>query len=499
MWSIFSQDFSDFAEAFKSESARFMDYVEQIAFNVVGRGDIYAGDEILGKTVTEMPLSNSLLRRLQDTEATYALLIQPEEKAAFDAWVKGNPLSSANALHRQQNMAAGSPTSKPEGGSPAATPAQLSPLGKMPDRRSAEYPDEPISETRKRLLDYNEVVLQWYMLLVGDAVSPRFSVSGSPVAKRLQMDPPFASKFGKGEGKSPVSAVTSGEQPRVSSPSSALTPKHGRIDEDEFFDRYFFRLAQLRVLESQRRRAALARKTSGGTSAAVSQVPPTSPTTPSPSPLANERSPQSADEKDFAVVPLFAKRMMTATSNFVTGIDNALNSGVEGEVADEFSGDEANVSPTDLVHYRSARRQVADLESMVQELQEALRQERRRVEQLTSALEEQGIEVPARLMAPAPFSAAATPAKKAEFTLVAVPTPAPQIDLVLASPSGTAAAASSISGGAPATPLVAIPETPPLDNEKARGDTSSAQSTSGDMISAVTEDETWVCITPGAE
>ncbi|CAC9494303.1 conserved hypothetical protein [Leishmania infantum JPCM5] len=508
MWSMLSQDFSDFAEAFKSESVGFMGYLEHIAANVVGRGDVYAGDEALGKAVAEMPLSNALLRRLQDTEATYTLPIQPEEKAAFAAWIKGSPLSSANALRRQQYMAAGGTTTKSEGGSPAGTPGRLPPPGMTPNRRTVEYPDEPMEETRQRLLDYNEVVLKCYMSLVGDAVSPRSSVSASPDARRWQTDPSFAARRGEGESRSPVPVAATGERSQVSSPSSAMTPARGRISEDEFFDRYFFRLTQLRVSESQRRGAAPHQKASASTSAAASPASPSAPPTPSSSPQVNDRSRQSTDEDDFAVVPLFAKRVMTAATGFVMGIDNALNSvvtveasrcsGADGEGMDEFSEDGANVDPKDLVHYSSTRQQIAGLESTVQELQEALRQERRRVVQLASALEAQGIEVPAELLTPALSSAPITPAEKTEVTLATALMAARDTDPAPATPTGTAAAASSAGSGASAMPLAPTAAAPPLDQKDSEA-TSSTHSTSGDMISAATEEDTWVCMSTGAE
>ncbi|CBZ27696.1 conserved hypothetical protein [Leishmania mexicana MHOM/GT/2001/U1103] len=510
MWSILSQDFSDFAEAFKSESAGFMGYLEHIASNVVGRGDVYAGDEALGKAVAEMPLPNGLLRRLQDAEATYTLPIQPEEKAAFAAWMKESPLSSANALRRQQYMAAGgTTTSKSEGGSPVGTPGRLPPLGMTPNRRTVEYPDEPIEETRQRLLDYNEVVLKRYMSLVGDAVNPRSSVWASLDARRWETDPSFTARLGEGGGGSPVPAAATGERPQVSSPSSAMTPARGRISEDEFFDRYFFRLTQLRVSESPRRGAVPHQKASASTSAAASPGSPSTLPTPSSSPQVNDRSRQSTDDEEFAVVPLFAKRVMTAASGFVMGIDNALNSvvageasrcsGAEGEGTDALSEDGANVDPKDLVHYSSTRQQIAGLESMVQELQEALRQERRRVAQLASALEAKGIEVPAELMTPAPSSTPIAPAEKVEVSLATALRAARDTDPAPATPTGAAAVASSAGRGASATPLAPAAAAPPPDNQKGSEATSSTHSTSGDMISAATEEDTWVCMSTGAE
>ncbi|GET89225.1 hypothetical protein, conserved [Leishmania tarentolae] len=508
MWSILSQDFTDFAEAFKTESAVFMDYLEHISSNVVGRGDVYAGDEAIGKTVSEMPLSNALLRRLQDAEATYTLPIQPEEKAAFAAWIKGSPLSSANTLRRQQYMAAGgTPTSKLEGNSPAGTPGGLPPLGTTPNRRTVDHADEAMDETRQRLLDYNEIVLRRYVSLVGGAVGLRSSISASPDGRRRQMDPSLSARLGEGEaeGGNPVSFSGTGELPRVSCSSSTMTPVRGRISADEFFDRYFFRLTQLRVSESQRRGAV----SHQNTSAAASPASLSSPPTPSSSPQVNDRSRQSTDDDDFAVVPLFAKRVMTAASDLVMGIDKALNSavtgeashcsGAEGDVVDKVSEDDANVDPKDLIHYSSTRQQILGLESMVQELQEALRQERRRVAQLTSALEAQGIEVPPVPVTPASSLAAATPAEKVEMTSTAAPTAVCHTDPAQVTPAGTAATASSVDRGESATRLVTTAATRPSVSQKGSEATFSMRSASGDMISAATEEDTWACMSANAE
>ncbi|KAG5476996.1 hypothetical protein LSCM1_05330 [Leishmania martiniquensis] len=518
MWSMLSQDFSDIAEALKTESAGFMGYLEHIASSVVGRGDVYAGDEALGKTVTDTPLPNAVLRRFQDAESTYTLPIQPEERAAFEAWAKASHLSSANAPRRQQHMAAGTPLSKSEEGLPAGTQGQISPLGTTPNRPSAEYPDEPINEARHRLLGYNEVVLQRYVSLVGGTLSSRSSVSASPEAPERRRwqggSPSFPAKCGEGEGRSCALDATSGRPPPGSASSLAKTPECGRVSEDDFFDRYFFRLSQLRDAELRRRCEAPPQVASVSTSVAASPTSAAVPETPSSSPQlhmspTDDRSRQSTEDDDFAVVPLFAKRVMSAASGFVTGIDNALNSVVAGEVSrcsgaaseatPALNEDSANVDPKDLVHYRGAKQQVEDLESMVQELQEALRQERRRVAQLTSALEERGIEVPAGLMTPALPSTAAAPAKKAKTRLATVLTPACHTKPTTATPAGTTAGTSSTSGGASDTLLTASTAAPPPSHQKPSRASSFTQSTSGEMISAATEEDTWVCMSPGVE
>ncbi|KAK7200326.1 hypothetical protein NESM_000086100 [Novymonas esmeraldas] len=520
MWSLITQDFSDFAAALKTESAGFMDYLEHMASDAVGTGDVYAGDEVLGKSVREMPLATALLRRLQDAESTYTLPIQPEEKTAFAAWVKASPLSSANTVRRQQQQQ----QQQQHAASAADTPeSKLDDGGATPGRRTAAYPDEPIDETRQRLLDYNERVLQRYVSLVGDAVSPRPSVPDSPstpAPQRMPGTPPSASsaaaKLGAGDRGSPV-ATAGATPPTTRAPAS--------VSEDLFFDRYFFRLTQLRVSEAQRSRDAPPARSAGGAAAAAASPsstatpppppPPPAPPSPSASVSATEsRTPRtdgvsrhSTEDDDFVAVPLFAKRVMTAASGLVTGIDNALNSVViaaqprhsdddnnddddGGAALRDMDEDRHNVDPKDLHRYRSARQQVADLETLVQELQEALRRERRRTAQLAGLLREHGIDVPTEPTAAAaaagttssPPSAEATPATAAETR----PSRAQHADpttSVTAANSGTPAAAAASSS-----------------KPKVSAATSSAQSTSGEVMSAATEEEeAWVNVSPGAE
>jgi hypothetical protein len=561
MWSMFSQDFSDFAKAFKSESANFVDYLGHMASDVVGRGDVYAGDEVLTKTTRRMPLPNELVRRLQEAESTYALPIQPEEKAAFAEWLKANPLSSINAQRRQAEATAEAAESSPakkagvtDSPRPHSATATLT-----PSRRSTEWPDEPIDETRQRLLDYNDTVLQRYMVLVGDAVSPRSSIPASPVTpdtRRRLVDPPSAvkpdgedeqtarEKTHEGQATSGGGdvAATTGEKskpPVAQSPPSAFPLKDGHtISEDEFFDRYFFRLTQLRVSEAQRcrSRAAAAQEDSADVSSvaasaqrgdraeegksALSSVQ-TSPQHHSPQTHGNDASRQSNasnDDEDegndnFAAVPLFAKRMMTAASGFVTNIDNALNNVVaaetsrcsgEGVLLKEVNSEDesANVDPSDLVRFRGANQQIADLELLVQELQETLRHERRRVQQLTCVLEEHHIEVPDDF----PVSSAATPAKSVDAAAAAAePTPissssaadAGKSDAVTADANPAVAESSQVS-----TAAAFLASKAPESTGDARDSPAGARRESNvESVGSGEEedDEAWVSVSPSAD
>lgn len=520
MWSMLTQDFTDFAEALKSESAGFMDYLGHMATDVVGRGDVYAGDEALGQAVADMPLPNALLRRLQEADATYTLPIQPEERAAFAAWMQANPLSSANTHRRQQQKPA----------SPAEAPA-----GTTPQRGAGAgaYPDEPIDETRQRLLDYNESVLQRYVALVGDAVSPRLSLPGSPAT-------PESRRWQTPSASSPASPPPPPAEKERPSPASGTTPPppphaaaHGCVSEDDFFDRYFFRLTQLRVSEAQRRRGAPQERPPAGTSGAAAAAAGTaaapstsaSPASAQTSPAAKPRgaTPPSAAagtpaptsrpggvedyDDDFVAVPLFAKRVMTAASGFVTGIDNALNHVVAGDADlsrslnddDDDEDTAANVDPADLARYsRGTRQQVANLEALVQELQEALRQERRRVAQLTEALEAHGIAVPAEQAA----SAAGTPAK----TKTAASTPARYTDPGAASTpaAGTSPAAASAApspASPPATAAAIAPDSHATQRPAPVPASSGEQSVSGEVVSARAdeEEEAWESVGAAAE
>lgn len=547
MWSMLSQDFSDFAKAFKSESAGFVDYLGHVASDVVGRGDFYAGDEVLTKTTQSMPLSNDVLRHLQEAEATYALPIQAAEKDAFAAWRTANPLSSLNAQHRHTDDAA-----KSDGGSPPPESAQMT-----PNRRSTEWPDEPMDETRQRLLDYNDVVLQRYMALVGDAVSPRPSMPASPATPETRprpLDPPSAVKFDAEEQEEAESAGAKEEKEDTGATATAAAKAERRISEDDFFDRYFFRLWQLRMSEAQRRRdrAAASARDSTVASPVAGAAQPVVPrdvsatsamraspqSSPTPDATLDDTSRQSTandDDDDFVAVPLFAKRMMTAASGFVTNIDNALNgvvaaeasrcsgNGVEGKGELRFEDESANVDPSELIHFRGTKQQIAGLESLVQELQETLRHERRRVQQLISVLEAHHIEVPAEVLP----SAASTPAKGERVTVmdtaasvgsVGAATPARHADPATASSSsaGAAAAAAAVAAtaeaaqfsGAGASPgAAAVPEVKVVARDDAPKTAARAEKESGAMSVGSDmeeeeeddDDEAWVHVNPSAE
>lgn len=560
---MLSQDFSDFAKAFKSESAGFVDYLGHVASDVVGRGDFYAGDEVLTKTTRSMPLSNDVLRHLQEAEATYALPIQAAEKDAFAAWRTANPLSSLNAQHRHTDDAA-----KSDGGSPPPESAQMT-----PNRRSTEWPDEPMDETRQRLLDYNDVVLQRYMALVGDAVSPRPSMPGSPATPETHprpLDPPSAVKFDAEEQEEAESAGAKEEKEDTGAtataaaaklplaPSSAAAAKaERRISEDDFFDRYFFRLWQLRMSEAQRRRdrAAASARDSTVASPVAGAAQPVVPrdasatsamraspqSSPTPDATLDDTSRQSTandDDDDFVAVPLFAKRMMTAASGFVTNIDNALNgvvaaeasrcsgNGVEGKGELRFEDESANVDPSELIHFRGTKQQIAGLESLVQELQETLRHERRRVQQLISVLEAHHIEVPAEVLP----SAASTPAKGERVTVMdtaasvgsaGAATPAHHADPATASSSSagaaaaaaaaavaaTAAEAAQFSGAGASPGAAAVPEVKVVARDDAPKTAARAEKESGVMSAGSDmeeeeeddDDEAWVHVNPSAE
>ncbi|KPA79587.1 hypothetical protein ABB37_05393 [Leptomonas pyrrhocoris] len=545
MWSMFSQDFTDFAKVFQSESAGFVDYLGHMAADVVGRGDVYAGDEVL-KTTQSMPLPIELLQRLQEAEATYSLPIQPEEKDAFAVWRTANPLSSVNA-QRRQAAEASDDLSKSEGGSPPGKVGMKSPPPRpavmTPNRRSSEWPDEPNDETRQRLLDYNDVVLQRYIALVGDAVSPRSSIPASPATpdtRRRLTDPPSSTKLnddddgaagGKAgeEGKSRT-AVGGGVKPPIAplspSPSRAATATGHVISEDDFFDRYFFRLTQLRVSEAQRRRDRAALDSADASPVAASaqravttdnsvhSATPTSPQSPSPYTNANDASRRSSSD-DFDAVPLFAKRMMTAASGFVTNIDNALNNVVAAETSQcrgagvnfnrvDSEDESANVDPSELQHFRGTKQKIADLESLVQELQETLRHERRRVQQLTAALVAHNVELPAEL----PASTTSTPAKGVTATVTPLrhvdPTPAPGAPAAAAKAKSAETSRLSGGGASPAASTAAAASREEGTADEADAHHSPAEARKGNGVISVgseeeDDDEAWVSVSPSAE
>ncbi|KAG5502857.1 hypothetical protein JKF63_04627 [Porcisia hertigi] len=522
MWSALSQDFSDLTEVLKSESAGLMGYLEHMASNAVGGSSgLYAGDEFLGGTFRDMPIPSDLLQRLQGSEATYTTPIgaeEEEEEAAFASWVKSSPLSSAKVRSRQPEKVPGTLASKSESDSTSKTPEQSPPRVASSSRRSAESLNELVHEARQRLLCNSKLVLEQYLCLVGDTVGSSTSISASPATphgRQRQTDAASAAKLGEGEDSVAVSAETPTERLPVSPRSGPQVSASGRISADDFFDRYFFRLMQLRLSHSQGLCEALKKGEAEDTLAASTPLSSFTPPTQSPSSSSraltrDDVNQQSPDADDFVSVPLFARRVITAASGFVAKIDNALNnvvvgdtsrvSSADGEVADELDEDAANVEPKDLVHYRSPRRQIADLELVVQELQEALRQERHRVAQLTRVLEEKGIEVPAVLTMPSPPSAAESSAKKGVVGLETVLTPVRYTDVYPAAPAGAAAAVSFVRDASAATPLTDTALAIPLNNQKTYRALPSSKSISGDVLSTVTEEEdAWVNINSGTE
>ncbi|KPI87248.1 hypothetical protein ABL78_3643 [Leptomonas seymouri] len=536
MWSMLSQDFMGFAEAFKSESADFVDYLGNIAADVVGRGDVYAGDEMLKAATQSRALSAEQLRRLQEAASTYTLAIQPSEEDAFVAWMKTNPLSSRNAQRLlaeiSEDPLRGSGGSPP--GKAGAESLQSKPAAMTPSRRSTEWPDEPIDEIRQRLLDYNDTVLQQYMALVGDAVNPRSSLLATPATPDTRcrlIDPSFAVKLdgdsndadaagakGGEEGKPSATAEERVKPPLAPStpPPLKAAPSTGRaVSEDDFFDRYFFRLAQLRISEAQRcrdRKATPNASDASSLSGSAKASRRTSTQSPSPQTQANDPSCESNDD-DFAAVPLFAKRMMTAASGFVTNIDNALNKAVSSEISrcsgegvyfrGAGSDDEsANVDPSELAHFRGPQQQISDLESLVQCLQEALRRERRRVQQLTTELEAHNIAVPPEV----PASAASTPAKGVAAAVAPEchvnPTP---VSFSSAAVAETKTAERLQRGGVDNS--LAAPIASPAKSTAGVAAVHRAPATTGkenDVVSASSEndeedDEAWVSVNPSAE
>lgn len=399
MWSLLTQDFSDLADVLKFESAGLVEYFGQLASDVADRGGLYAGDEFLKWTTEQLALPKEQLRRLQESEATYLLPIQPDESTSFEAWMAGNPLSSSNALKRQLML------------NTAAKDGDCTPT-----RPSSEWPDEPIDETRQRLLDYNATVLQWYMQLVGSAVSPRASPTGSPV--------PF-SKQNFDEAASSQNLTTPARASTADGDTTTTSENGQRLTEDAFFDRYFFRLAQLRIVTAKQREDGATPTAGAGEAAPLSadqrsSKPPSTAQDVGFSSVGGKKD--AAAKEDFGAMPLFAKRMMTAASGLVSGIDNALNSvasGVDSHHAQEDSS--GNVDPNDLPLWKDTQGKIAGLECVVQELQTVLRRERLRVQQLSELLERHHIPLPPPLpetsvQSSAAPSTGASPAKGAEAT-----------------------------------------------------------------------------------
>ncbi|EPY28831.1 hypothetical protein STCU_04859 [Strigomonas culicis] len=350
MWSALSSDLSNLAKNLSAESTQFVNFISEMATDVVGQGGVYAGDEFTAQAQAT-PLDPDVVVQLQQDFATYCEPFSAAEDALFAVWAAQSPLSSAHVHARQAQRRA-------EDGGHA-------------DPAAGGFPDEPADTCRQKLLDYSEEVLDKYRVLVGDAVSPR---QGSP--SRRSAAPATAEGTPAREPAPAAPAAGASPAPTPGSPTQAGGDRP-TLSEDTFFDRYFFRLAQRRSLEAELREQPTAAE--GGTPAAAEG--------------SGEEGPTHR----------LAKRFITAANAFVTNIDEVMTGRQAG------GSDDDNVDPHEIdPSFTTAQEQkVRGLEELVHELQEALRGERRRVAQLTELLSANQIAIPPTLPTPN-----ATPEKK---------------------------------------------------------------------------------------
>lgn len=266
MWSALAKDLSKFADTVRGESRGFVDMLNEITSDIVSTKSTYAGDEdffsaIFPSSSHERPcrdhddvrgghaprtrtgvtpaLDIKELHRLQESDDTYTQAISAEEQPDFDAWAATNVMSSrrirTQADTPEQPRSDGGGVMDNKSDASAKTVKHTEPTMGEKDSstkdESIEIGDiaqQRLYKARLRLLNYNSTVQAKYDRFAGE-------------------DPHIGQR-----------APTPDEHPALSSPST-LHPNemheheaaHGHradthLSPDKFFDRYFFRLYQLR-------------------------------------------------------------------------------------------------------------------------------------------------------------------------------------------------------------------------------------------------------------
>lgn len=406
MWSAFSKDLSEFAQNFKAESKGLMDMMGQLASDVVGHGGVYAGDEFTAEAKAT-PLDNPRLLTFQENNETYLAPFTTEEKDGFDGWSTTCVFSSYNVQRRRADATAPTTTTDDSAGdADMTTPA-----------KSTEWPDEPTDETRQRLLDYSEVVLQKYTELVGEAVSPRTQTSSQVTPARTPAAAPAEGEEATtpqrpspAEDPAGTPVTTTAEAAGATTPTPRrVPPSSGVLSEDVFFDRYFYRLHRLRATVAEERRVMEAERQQAKEQEQRERQE---------AQAAKER--EEKERKAAAAAagsaegsgtgkhvpvrpPVFVKNVLTVASELVANLDVALGGSKETEednahnvplsaVAD--GSYQSSALPPTREEWEGQLQKSAGLEAVVQELQEELRKERARVRQLTTLLEDKGLTVP---------------------------------------------------------------------------------------------------------
>ncbi|KAF8281289.1 hypothetical protein BCY84_05822 [Trypanosoma cruzi cruzi] len=313
-----TKDLGDFTSSLMEDTKGLADMVSRIAAEVTGHSIYIAGDED-SLLAQECPLDEAAIFALQRTDAVYLEEPrEPEEKALFEEWIRRSVYSSVNAFCRDQFDGSGSGSSY-----------------------------NAAMTCRQRLLDENPLVAEKYAAMVQTSDLPqRESPSES---KTTPGQPSLEGR--EGDVKTPTKSATA-------SPSDSQ-----RITEDAFFDRYFFRLSQLRLSTAAERRKREEDEAAAVAAAAAA--------------AAKVASEAEALRKGQSKGKSLAERFMEATDELVGW--------KEEEPADaKDTGDGEDRNSRGVVHrteaeWREQEGKIAALESLVHLLQVELNDERRKL------------------------------------------------------------------------------------------------------------------------
>ncbi|KEG07842.1 hypothetical protein DQ04_08671010 [Trypanosoma grayi] len=215
-----TRDLGDFTSSLVQDTRSLASVVSRFAAEVAGQDMNIAGDEdsLLAR---DCPLSENTIHALQDNDAVYLEeLRDADEKAQFEEWARRSVYSTAS-MHAQDH-----------------------------GDRSNSSSDETALTCRQRLLDCNALVRKKYAMFV--------QVNGEPQNGQEAPLPPTQDSSSSSNSNNKSSDATNtdiknSDDGSAGKPSATL-PDSQQIPEDVFFDRYFFRLSQLRLRTAEARR-----------------------------------------------------------------------------------------------------------------------------------------------------------------------------------------------------------------------------------------------------
>ncbi|ORC85744.1 uncharacterized protein TM35_000332010 [Trypanosoma theileri] len=365
-----TKDLGDFTNSLVEDTKSLANMVTRLAAEVAGGengGNIYfAGDED-SLLAQECPLDEAAIHKLQRDDAVYlAELRDEEEKKLFEEWARRSVYSSAN-IHQQDST-----------------------------EKSASSSDETAIVYRQRLLDENPVVCEKFMAFVqqgGPSLRKQRSETGEQEeASKVSGEASSSSNNNNNDNDNNNNSTNSSSSVKSPMKGTEPLPESKRITEDVFFDRYFFRLSQLRLHTNRERR-----KREEEQAAAAEALSAANPTT-----AASHSSKDEPAKKKKS----FAERLIEATDELVgwddeddnndnnnndnNGMDAAgnRNSGGAGGLRGDAKGNNSGRTETE---WREQEKKITLLESLVSELQEELSTARRRVTAVLTAARECGI------------------------------------------------------------------------------------------------------------